>query len=68
MLPETWQQCMENTGMLMVNTELSRMLEFMNNQWKREISGQEPLKINDTSNKITQGVRRETNQIYQIHG
>ena len=53
MLPEMWQQCMEDAGISTVNMELTRMLEFMNNQCKLETIRQEPLKRNNTSNDDT---------------
>ena len=68
MLPETWQQWMEDAGISTVNAELSRILEFMNNQWKPETVEKGSLKINNTSNEDTGQVRGGTSQSYQSQG
>ena len=49
MLPERWQQRMEDAGISAANTGLPSILEFMNNQWKRELMDKGGNKRNNTS-------------------
>ena len=56
MLPEMWQQHMEYAGISTVNTELARMLEFINNQWKHETIGVDSNKRNGAFNEDTRQV------------
>ena len=53
MLPEAGQQCMEDSGIFPSNTELTRMLEFINNQWKCETIRQDPIKCSGIFNEDT---------------
>ena len=57
MAPDLWQQRMEDAGLSPANTELTRILEFFNNQWKREVTGKGSNKRNNTFNNDTQRVR-----------
>ena len=52
-LPEAWQQLMEDAGISPANTELARILEFTNNQWKCEVIRQEPITCINTFNEDT---------------
>ena len=44
---------MEDAGLFPANTELARMLEFINNQWKHETIRQDSNKCSGTFNEDT---------------
>ena len=56
MLPERWQQRMEDAGISAANTGLPSILEFMNNQWKRELMDKGVNKRNNTSSQVNRRV------------
>ena len=68
MVPDLWQQRMEDAGLSPANTELTRILEFFNNQWKREVTGQGSNKRNNTFNNDIRRVRGGSNQVPQPPG